>query len=127
MPADSPLGSYRLVSTCDAEAAQAIVSQELTNSRINRIGDESQFRFEMDVVHFGDSLLAWNCYTTDIEVRSGLVENTVALVLGHRLPVFRMDDEPVACTQSTGVLVEPSRMSIARPAESDILILEVGG
>jgi AraC-like DNA-binding protein len=78
----------------------------------------------MGAVHFGDSVVAWNCYSTDTEVRSGLVEETVAFVLGRRLPVFRMDDEPTACTESTAVVVEPSRMSVERPAKSDICVLK---
>jgi AraC-like DNA-binding protein len=124
VPADSPLPLYRLISTDDADAAQAVVSRELTNSRIKRISNTPQFRFEMSAVHFGESLVAWNSYATNTDISSGRVEDTVAFVLGHRIPVFRMDEESIACTKATGVVVEPSTMSIERPAKSDIFVLK---
>ena len=88
MPSDSPLAAYSLVSTSNADEAQAVVSRELTDSRLKRVGAKP-FRFEMNGVHFGDSLIAWNRYETNVEVGSGVVEDTVALVLGDGLPVFR--------------------------------------
>lgn len=122
MPSRSPLAAYPLVATSDADQAQAVVCRELTNSRINRVGVEP-FRFEMNGVRFGDSLIAWNRYSADVDVGSGLVADTVALVLRDRLPVFRIGEESVACTPATGVAVSPSTMSIRRPAGSGVLVL----
>jgi AraC-like DNA-binding protein len=98
------------------------VSRELTNSRINRVGAKP-FRFEMNGVHLGESLIAWNRYSTHVDVSSGVVEDTVAFVLGDRLPVFRVGEGSVACTPATGVVVSPSTMSIERPAGSSVLVL----
>lgn len=122
MPSDSPLAAYSLVSTSSADEAQAVVSRELTDSRLKRVGAKP-FRFEMNGVHFGDSLIAWNRYETNVEVGSGVVEDTVALVLGDGLPVFRMGEDSVACTPATGVAISPSTMSIHRPAGSSVLVL----
>jgi AraC-like DNA-binding protein len=120
----SPLSSYPLIETANVDVAQEIVSRELTNSRINRVGDESLFRFEMNGARFGDTLVGWNRYSTDVDVNSGTVEDTIAFVIGTGRPVFHVAGEPLVCTDSAGVLVEPSRMSIERPAGSSIYALK---
>ncbi len=122
MKTDARLAAYALIATRDADQAQAVVSRELTESRINRIGAKP-FRFEMNGVHIGDSTVAWNRYSADVDVSSGVVENTVALVLGDRVPVFRIGDDTVGCTPSTGAVVSPSTMSIHRPNGSSVLVL----
>jgi AraC-like DNA-binding protein len=124
LPSEAPLAAYKLVSTRDPDEAQSIVSRELTDSRIRRVRSSQQFQFEMNGVHFGGAFIGWNSYLTDIDVENGLVEDTVAFVLGNRCPVFRMNDAADACTPSTAVVVSPSSMSIARPAGSSVFVLK---
>ena len=120
----SRLSSYPIVSTDDADAAQSVVSRELTGSRIHKIRDRKKFRFEMNGVHFGDTLVAWNRYESDIELNSGLVDDTVGFILGDQTPIFKMNDDAIACTRSTAALVSQSRMSVRRPAGSSIFVLK---
>lgn len=124
MSSASPLNSYSLIETASVDVAQEIVSRELTNSRINKIGNESLFRFEMNGARFGDTLVGWNRYSTDVDVNSGTVEDTIAFVIGTGRPVFHVAGEAVVCTDSAGVLIEPSRMSIERPAGSGVYVLK---
>ena len=120
---DSRLSSYRIVATNDADAAQSIVTRELTGSRISRVKDGREFRFDMNGVRFGESLVAWNKYQAEIDLDSGLVEDTVGFIVGQGAPVFEMDDEPIACTTSTAAIVSQSRMSVQRPAGSSIFVI----
>ena len=53
-----------------------------------------------------------------------MVEDTVAFVLGDQEPVFRIGEDSVACTPSSGVVVSPSTMSIHRPSGSSVLVLK---
>ena len=119
----SHLSSYRIVSTADADVAQSVVSRELTGSRIQRIKDSKNFQFEMNGTRFGDTLVAWNAYKADIDIQSGQVEDTVGFILGEHNPVFKMNDEAVACTSSTAAVVSQSRMSVQRPGGSSIFVL----
>lgn len=123
MPA-SHLNSYRIVSTDDPDLAQSVVSRELTGSRIRNMQDRKRFRFDMNGARFGETLVAWNSYQTDINMENGLVDDTVGFIIGDQTPVFTMDDEAVACTQSTAAVVSQSRMSVQRPAGSSILVLK---
>ena len=120
----SRLSSYPIASTDDADAAQSVVSRELTGSQIHKIRDRKNFRFEMNGVHFGDALVAWNRYESDIDLNSGLVDDTVGFIIGDQTPVFKMNDNAVACTRSTAALVSQSRMSVQRPAGSSIFVLK---
>ena len=120
----SRLSSYPIVSTDDADAAQSVVSRELTGSQIHKVRDRKKFRFEMNGVHFGDALVAWNRYEADIDLNSGMVDDTVGFILGDQTPVFEMNDDAVACTRSTAALVSQSRMSVRRPAGSSIFVLK---
>ena len=119
-----PLASYPLISTSDADKAQAVVSKELTGSRIDRIRENGQFQFNMNGAHFGDTLVAWNSYKADIDIQSGQVEDTVGFVIGERGPVFQMNGNPFVCTPSTAAVVSLSRMSVQRPAGSSIFVLK---
>ena len=120
---DSRLSSYRIVSTDDADVAQSVVSRELTGSRIQRIRDSKKFQFDMNGARFGDALVAWNTYQADIDIQSGLIDDTVGFIIGEQVPIFTMDDEAVACTPSTAAVVSQSRMSVQRPAGSNIFVL----
>jgi AraC-like DNA-binding protein len=77
----------------------------------------------MNGVSLGDTLVGWNEYGANIEIVNGIVEDTVGFVIGERSPVFRMDNDDVECTPSTAALVSRSKMSILRPAGSQILVL----
>lgn len=120
----SPLGSYRIISTGDADVAQSVVSRELTGSKIQKIGNSKKFRFDMNGASFGDTLVAWNAYQTEIDIHSGRVDDTIGLIIGEQTPVFKMDDKTVACTQRQGALVSQSQMSVHRPAGSSIIVLK---
>ncbi len=123
MPQRSPLSAYPLVSTASADVAQSVVSRELADSRIRRIGHDNPFQFDMNGVHFGDTLIGWNSYHSDTEIENGQVHDTVAFVLGEMNPVFCMDNDPVVCTPSTAAVISQSKMSIRRPARSSVLVL----
>lgn len=122
--AHARLNSYRIVTTDDADAAQSVVSRELTGSRIDKIRDSKKFRFDMNGTHFGDTLVAWNTYQADIDIHAGQVDDTVGFILGERTPVFRLDDDAVACTPSTAAVVSRARMSVQRPNGSSIFVLK---
>jgi len=123
VPQRCPLSSYPLVSTASTDVAQSVVSRELADSRIRRIGHNNPFQFDMNGVHFGDTLIGWNSYRSHTEIENGLVDDTVAFVLGERCPEFCMNNDSVVCTPSTAAVISQSKMSIRRPAGSSVLVL----
>lgn len=121
---NQPLASFPILSTTDPEEAEAVLSRELADLRLESVEDPRGFRFEMQGAHLGQTLLGYNRFDADTVIRVDDVEDVLVLVIGVGSPaVFQIDGEAIVTTES-GVLVSPSRrMIIHRPAGSAIYIV----
>ena len=121
------LASHSIVSTRDADEAESVLSRELADLRIKKVRDRRAFRFDMNGVHLGRTMIGYNRFATDTVVDPGLIDDAVLLVMGvGPSSFFEIDGEPVDCTKRLVVLSPGKRVLIHRPAASGIFILRAG-
>ena len=93
-----PLSHHRLVATTSADEATEILSQSIMPLRIGRVAEPQRFRLDMNGSRLGRMFFGYNKFATETVVEPELVQDVVALALGHdhRRPSFiEVDDERV--------------------------------
>jgi AraC-like DNA-binding protein len=119
-----PLSASPIVATSDPEEAQSILSRELEGLRFARVQDRRDFRLEMNGVHLGRTLVAYNRFDTETLVDAGDVEEAVVLVVGGGTPsTFTLDGDVVDCTHRTVVISPGRQLRINRTPGSELLLL----
>lgn len=120
------LRSFNIVSTADPDEAQAILSRELSNLRIESVANRGRFRFEMNAIHLGRTTIAFNQFSTRTVVDAGVIENAVILSinLGPRA-IVQLDDQSVGPEELC--IVSPfKRTKIFREPGSQVLFVRAG-
>jgi len=121
------LTEFPISSTRDADEARHIVSRELTDVRFRSVRAPSRFRFEMNGVHLGRSMIGYNRFGTDTIVDPGDVAGCVVLSIGvGPESVFHIDGKSVLL-RSDGAVVSPAtRVLIDRPGNAGLLLVRAG-
>jgi len=122
---DHPLSAFPIVSTSDPEEARPVLSRELEkNLRFGKVCGSQSFRFEMNGVHLGRTLVAYNWFATETIVEAGAVAESVVYVIGTGSPcTFTLDGERLNCADRAVVVSPGCRMHIERSPGSGVLLV----
>jgi AraC-like DNA-binding protein len=120
------LSSSPIVSTCDTDEAQSILSREICDVRFQKVRDHRSFRLRMNGVHLGRTTIGYNCFDTDTVVDTGQVEDTLVLFTSIGPPtITNIDGESVDCSER-GAVLSPSRRAVHhRPANGGVLFVRM--
>lgn len=103
-----PLAAFPIVSTCDPEEAGDVMSRELADLRLERVGSRPDFALEMNGVHLGDALVSYTRFNTDVVVNPGEMEDALALLVGAGEPsTIYVDGEPVHSDREAPIVAPP--------------------
>lgn len=118
-----PLASFPIAKTTDTDEAQSVLSRELSDLRFRSVRDRGRFRFEMNGIHLGRTMMAFNQFSTESEVDAGVIEDAVIISLSVGSPaVLQLDGELIGSDRLA--IVSPSRRLIIRRApESGVLVV----
>ena len=76
-----PLTAFPLVNTSDTDEAQAILSRELSELRIKSVRSPRDFHLQMNGIHLGRTMVAFNQFSTEAQIDAGVVEDAVIVSL----------------------------------------------
>jgi AraC-like DNA-binding protein len=120
-----PLAGFPITSTRDAAEAQAVLSREFLDVRINKIRDPRAFHMEMSGVHLDQTMVAYNQFDTETLVDPGEVGESVFLVLGIGTPAtIHLDGDPLVSTKKGAILSPSRRVVLDLPAGSGTLTVK---
>lgn len=123
----TPMARFPIVSTRDPEEAEAILSRELTDVRFQKVRSPNRFGFEMNGVHLGDTLVAFNQFDTDTILDGGQLEESIVVSVGVGAPMTSyIDGKPVSYTESAAIFAPPRKGIHHRPAGGGEFTLQIG-
>lgn len=121
-----PLAQFPILETRDPNLAESTLASELGDLRFDRVRDPDQFAFELNGVHLGDTLVAYNRFGTDTVVERGQLETGVVVSLGFDVPMAStVDGERVSYTDNVVVFAPPQRVLHHRAAGGGELTLRL--
>lgn len=118
-----PLAGFPIASTSDVDEAQSILSHELSDLRISKVGDRSAFRLQMSGVHLGQTMVGFNRFETETLIDPGELENAVVLVIGEtQKATIQIDGETVVCNRTAAIISPSKQVKIRREAGSELFV-----
>ena len=124
---EAMLREFPIVSSGDAEEAEAVLSGHLTDLRIREIRNPKRFGLRMHGVSLGRSQLMFNEFATDTHIDPGVVDDSIILFIGVGDPsVVQVDRETIVCSEANAAILSPSRkVFIERPANAGAMLIRV--
>ncbi len=116
---------FPLISTGDIDEARSFISHELTEMRFKEIKDTDSFRFRMNAVRLGQTLVGYEAFDTKTVVDAGEVEDALVAIFGvGPATIIDIDGEPIEINKN-GVIVAPRRrMTPHRPSKGGTLFIK---
>ena len=117
--------AFPIISTDDIDEARSFISHELTEMCFKEIKDTSSFRFQMNAVRVGQTLVGYEAFDTTTVVDAGEVEDALVAIFGvGPATIIEIDGEPIDCSKN-GVIVAPKRrMTLHRPHRGGTLFIK---
>lgn len=118
---------FPIVSTHDPEEAEAVMSQELVDLRLESVRRSRDFRLQLNGVHLGDALVTCMHSATDVVVNPGEVRDTVGILVGFDRPsTIYLDGTPVPTATDAPIVAPPRKVRHHYSAGGGFFIFRVG-
>lgn len=122
-----PLVGFPVIATDNVEEAEYCISRSIADARIDRVGDRSNFRLELNAVTLRNIALIYNYFGAHTKLNTGRELDHAIFVTGIGVPIkLYIDKELHWVTQNKAAILATARqVRIVRPAHSEILYLRV--
>jgi AraC-like DNA-binding protein len=118
-----PLSAHQIVTTTDPDEAQSILSREMSELRFSEVKNQKDFRFQMNGIHLGQTMIGYNKFDTHTSIDAGEVDEAFILIFGSGASsAVYLDGDPIDCTQSPVVSSRTRNVSIERYENSELYI-----
>ena len=119
------LSSFPIASTGDPDEAQSILSRELSELRFKSVQNRRDFRLNMNGVHLGRTLVAFNRFATETQVDAGVIGHAVIVSFCVGPPSFVTLDKQAIGPESGAVTSPTRRLNVHRSPGSGVFLMRV--
>lgn len=113
-----PFNRFPIATTNDVDVAQSVLSRNFVDLRSASSRNPNRFRFEMNGINLGRTLLAFTQVSSDIEFDAGVIEEAVVVSLGVSSGTILNLDGKSVDAKDLAIVSPGRRLRVVRSAGS---------